>query len=71
MCKGLRMTEAQLIGSAEACGILGIDRGTLVRWIASGRVRAAQKLPGQTGAYIFNLAEIERAKAEQDKAVAS
>jgi excisionase family DNA binding protein len=65
------MTEAQLIGSAEACGILGIDRGTLIRWIASGRIHAVQKLPGQTGAYIFDRAEVTRVKTEQDKAVAS
>jgi excisionase family DNA binding protein len=65
------MTEAQLIGSAEACGILGIDRGTLVRWIASGRIRTVHKLPGQTGAYIFDLAEVERVKAEQEKTPAA
>jgi hypothetical protein len=36
-----------------------------------GRLTPALKLPGETGAYLFEPAEVDRAKAEQGKAVAS
>jgi predicted site-specific integrase-resolvase len=62
------MRNPDLIGSARACEILGIDRATLVRWIAAEKIAAATKLPGETGAYVFELAEVERVKAEQPKA---
>ena len=66
------MGNPDLIGSAEACTILGdIDRGTLVRWIAAGKIAYVTKLPGETGAYVFDRAEVERMAAEQDKAKAS
>jgi hypothetical protein len=61
------MGNTDLIGSAEACGILGgIDRATLVRRVAAGKLACAQKLPGQTGVYLFDRAEVLRHKAEID-----
>jgi predicted site-specific integrase-resolvase len=51
-----------LIGSAEVCDMLGIDRGTLSRWVASGRITPAKQLPGRTGARLFQLSEIEKHK---------
>ena len=67
------MTDADLIGSAEACEILGgIDRGTLVRRVAAGKITAVHKLPGMRGPYVFERSEILRAAAEdKDKATAS
>lgn len=67
------MENLDLIGSAEMCEALGIDRGTLVRRIAAGKISPVQKLPGVTGAYVFTRAEMERcvAAAEQAKATAS
>jgi predicted site-specific integrase-resolvase len=66
------MGNPDLIGSAEACSILGdIDRGTLVRWIAAGKIAYVTKLPGGTGAYVFDRAEVERVKREQDGVMAS
>ena len=53
-----------LIGSAEACEMLGIDRATLVRRIAAGKIKALTKMPGARGPYVFELAEIERARTE-------
>lgn len=44
---------APLITSREVCKRLGIDRSTLTRWVAAGRVKPAQKLPGLRGAYLF------------------
>jgi predicted site-specific integrase-resolvase len=72
MCKSFSMaTTEQLMGSAEACGILGIDRSTLTRWVAKGIITPAQKLPGETGVYLFQPAEVRRVAAEQDGARAS
>jgi predicted site-specific integrase-resolvase len=62
--------DDEFIGSAEACEILGIDRATLVRRIAAGKIRSAFKSPGLRGPYMFTRAEIERHAAEP-QAVAS
>ena len=71
MCNSLRMQNPDLIGSAEACERLGIDRSTLTRRVARGEITPLQKLPGETGAYIFDAAEIERARlADAEKASA-
>jgi excisionase family DNA binding protein len=61
------MTDRSLIGSAEACEILGIDRSTLTRWVDKGRILPVHKNPGQTGSYIFQRTEVERLK-DQAKA---
>ena len=63
MCKGLPMTEPQLLGSTEACDRLGISRSTLTQWMDKSWIVAAEQLAG--GAYVFTAAEVERAKAER------
>ena len=63
MCESLRMPssdEPMFLTAAEVCEFLQIDRSTLLRWVASGKVRAAQKLPGKSGAYLFDPAEVTR-----------
>lgn len=51
--------------SAEACEALGnIDRSTLSRWVALGRITPMFKAPGVRGPYFFDPAEVERVKAE-------
>lgn len=50
------------LGSAEVCERIGIDRSTLTRWIQTGRIKFAQKIPGPKGAYLFDPAEVERAR---------
>lgn len=50
----------ELIGSAEACRLLGhISRSTLTRWVESGQIAAATKLPGKNGAFLFHRTDIE------------
>lgn len=67
LCKPLRMANRPpLIGSAEVCQRLGIDRSTLTRRVARGEMTPVQKLPGHTGAFLFEAAEVERALAAQD-----
>lgn len=48
------------------CDLLGIDRSTLSRWVALGRIAAAIKGPGIRGAYFFERAEVERLLAAAD-----
>ena len=38
--------------------MLQINRSTLIRWVAGGKIQAAQKLPGQNGVYLFKPAEV-------------
>jgi hypothetical protein len=59
----------ELIGSAAACDLLGIDRSTLSRWITDGRVTPVMKLSeGVTGAHVFKRADIEALRAEREAA---
>lgn len=60
-------TPTVLMTSAEACERLRhIDRSTLSRWVATGVITPAQKLPGVRGAFLFEPAEVERVRAELD-----
>jgi excisionase family DNA binding protein len=49
-----------LLGSAEVCDALDIDRSTLSRWIKDGTAVPAMRLPGKTGAYLFSRDELDR-----------
>jgi predicted site-specific integrase-resolvase len=53
-----------LLTSADVCDKLGIDRSTLSRWVAGGRIATAYKLPGPRGAFLFDPAEVARVKTE-------
>ena len=70
------MTDQQpkledLLTSVEAAERLGIDRGTLTRWVQAGRITPAMKLPGKNGPALFDPAEVERVRAESREAAAS
>lgn len=54
-----------LIPSVEATDMLGVGRSTLTRWVKSGRLPEAKKLPGATGARLFRRSDIERVAAEE------
>jgi hypothetical protein len=47
-------STTDLIGSAEVCDWADIDRATLIRHIAAGKLAPVVKLPGKTGAYMFD-----------------
>ena len=54
-------TPPTYIGSAEACRILKIDRSTLSRWVAAGRVPLAMRVGDKSNAaLVFDRAEVER-----------
>lgn len=71
LCNDLGMSDVlEMIGSREACKILDVDKSTLSRWVAAGRVRPAQKLPGRNGALLFHAADIDALAAARKKASA-
>lgn len=43
----------QYIGSREACRRLLIDRSTLSRWVAAGKITPVLRLDGPRGAFVF------------------
>ena len=53
----------ELIGSAEAARIVGVDRATFNRWVAAGQVKVAGELPGHRGARMFQRKVIDRLAA--------
>jgi excisionase family DNA binding protein len=60
------METHPVINTAEARDMLGgVDRSTLKRWVDDGKLRALRKLPGETGGYLFDRAEVERFAAER------
>ena len=60
--------SSQLLSSAEACEILHVSRSTLIRWVAAGKIQAAQKLPGQSGVYLFEPGEVTRLMRDKARA---
>lgn len=59
----MRAMEQELLTSAEVCERLDINRSTLTRWVAAGRIAAATKMPGLRGGFLFELSEVERVEA--------
>jgi excisionase family DNA binding protein len=57
-------TPTALLTTRQAAERLGVDRGTVSRAAAAGRLPAAGKLPGRTGAYLFDAAVIDDAARE-------
>ena len=54
------MANANLIGSAQACKTLDIDKSTLSRWVAAGVITPAVKLPGRNGPMLFDPQDVTR-----------
>lgn len=56
------MTTAEV---ADECG--GVSVKTVIRWVESGALKVAQKLPGLRGAYMFHPAEVARFKSVRER----
>ncbi len=60
MCKTRIMQKGDnLIGSAEAAALLGIDRATVTRGVKSGKYTTVGRMPGKTGVYLFDRSYID------------
>jgi len=55
----------EFVSAPEAARLLGVDKATLTRWAASGRIPYLFKHDGLRGPYIFDRAEILRVAAER------
>jgi len=58
-------TFPDLIGSAQAAKVFGVDRATFNRWVAAGRIPVAFELDGATGARLFDPDVIAAMAAER------
>ena len=47
------------LSTTEVAAELGVDRSVVVRRVKAGQLTPVQKLPGHTGAYLFDRAAIE------------
>lgn len=56
------------MGTTEASERLGVSRDSLVRMIATGTIKKATKMPGVSGAWLFDRAEIEHLAAQDGAA---
>jgi excisionase family DNA binding protein len=43
----------------------GVDRRTVINWIADGDLKPAMKMPGATGMYLFTEKDVDRLLAER------
>lgn len=60
------------LSTVEVCKELGgIDRSTLSRWVKAGRIHPLRQMPGQTGAFLFDAAEVARVKADTEKGLSA
>lgn len=53
------MTATRLLSSSEVAERLGIARQTVPQWVATGKLTAAGKLGGRSGAYVFDADAID------------
>ncbi len=59
---------ADLLTTTQVARELNIDKTTLTRWVAEGRLIAAHKLPHKNGAFLFEPAVIKALVAERTEA---
>lgn len=60
-----------LVGSAEAAELIGWSLRKVIREATAGRLPHVHKLPGQTGAYLFDRSVIETIAANRKRAEAA
>lgn len=53
------MPNPDLLSTAEVADLRRVHVRTVHRWVATGRLTPALKLPGGTGAYLFNRSDVE------------
>ena len=62
----------RLIGSTEALDILGIDRSTLSRWVAAGKLTPAARLgDAVNAALVFHVGDVRALAAQRAADAAS
>ena len=59
-------THSDLMTTPEVADLFGCDVRTVHRWTADGRIPAATKLRGKTGAWLYERDVIEQIAADAD-----
>lgn len=57
------MTNTELLTTAQVAALKGVSVRTVARWVETGKLTPAVKIPGRTGAYLFTPDDIESAAA--------
>lgn len=65
------MQTAAPLGTVEAAERIGVERSTLSRWVASGRIVPLHKLPGKNGVVLFSPEEVDRVRDEYAETLAA
>lgn len=50
---------ADLLTTAQVADLLGVTVATVNRWALLGKATPVRKLPGPTGAYLYERAEVD------------
>lgn len=58
----MQTARGDLITSREACAILAINRSTLTRRVAAGKLEPTVRVPGYRGSFLFDRSDIEAAR---------
>jgi excisionase family DNA binding protein len=53
------MPDPDLISTAEAAKLAGVDRSTIVRWVRAGKIAPAVTVPGYRGALLFEPSSLD------------
>lgn len=64
MMRRMPLQQPRLVTADEVAERLRVDRSTVTRWAATGRLPVALKMPGKRGARLFNEADVDRLAAE-------
>ena len=59
------MSQSELLGVSEAARVLGVSGASVKRAAQSGVLPVALKMPGATGAYLFDRKAVEALAAER------
>lgn len=52
-------TPPRLMASKDVCLALDINRSTLTRWVAQGKIKPVYRLPGDRGAFLFDPRDVD------------
>lgn len=58
------MQLPELLSTAEAAGVLGVDRSTITRWVAAGHLRPAFQPSGERAPMYFKASDIHELKTQ-------
>lgn len=58
------MPAPDLLTADQAADVIGVNRRTITKWADSGRLPHAMRLPGGTGARLFDRTEVDRVARE-------